>query len=76
MTFNEFVSEVLVLLLPLVGAVVSFLIAYFKTKQSSIDSKVKEALEKRCKDCFYYNYFYDNLDLGGEKDDSQNNESS
>ncbi len=76
MTFNEFVSEVLVLLLPLVGAVVSFLIAYFKTKQSSIDSKVKEALEKRCKECFYYNYFYDNLDLGGEKNGSKDNESS
>lgn len=75
MTFNEFVSQVLVLLLPLVGAVVSFLIAYFKTKQSSIDSKVKEALDKRCKECFYYNYFYDKI--GGEQDnDSKDNEKS
>lgn len=74
MTFNEFVSQVLVLLLPLVGAVVSFLIAYFKTKQSSIDSKVKEALDKRCKECFFYNDYFDRL--GGEKDGSKNNEST
>lgn len=75
MTFNEFVSQVLVLLLPLVGAVVSFLIAYFKTKQSSIDSKVKEALDKRCKECFYLNYFYGVNTKGGDENGSQDNES-